>query len=94
MIWQFGEFGYDVQLNNDRLAIKPTKWEYLNNPERMRLFKLYKEMIGLKDDHIAFNKPSNTTISLESTVNFNSPSSEFLLFTSKPHPKSESGIVQ
>ncbi len=146
MIWQFGEFGYDVELNNNRLAIKPTKWEYRNNPERMRLFKLYQEMIELKDDHIAFNKPSKTTLSLESTVksitlehpdmdvvihgnfglstvgniplsfpkvgkwynyftgeelnltstsfNFNLRSSEFLLFTSKPLPKPESGIVQ
>ena len=146
MIWQFGEFGYDVELNNDRLAIKPTKWEYLNNPERMRLFKLHQEMIELKDDHIAFNKPSKTTLSLESTVksitlehpdmdvvihgnfglstvgniplsfpkvgkwynyftgeelsltsttnNFNLRSSEFMLFTSKPLPKPESGIVQ
>jgi hypothetical protein len=112
----------------------------------MRLFKLYQEMIGLKDEHIAFNKPAKTTISLESSVktitlehpdmdvvihgnfglssvgnislsfpkagkwynyftgeelilsgttaNFNLRSSEFLLFTSKPLPKPESGIVQ
>ncbi len=146
MIWQFGEFGYDVELNNDRLAIKPTKWQYLNDPNRMRLFKLYQEMIELKDDHIAFNKPQKTTLSLDSnlksitlehpdmdvvlhgnfslssvgnislsfpksgkwynyftgeelnltgtTANFNLRSSEFLLFTNKPLPKPESGIVQ
>ena len=48
MIWQFGEFGYDVELNDDRLAIKPTKWEYLNDPERKRLFDVFASLIKLK----------------------------------------------
>jgi hypothetical protein len=43
MLWQFGEFGFDEELNNDRLGIKPTRWEYLNDPQRIRLFKLYQE---------------------------------------------------
>jgi 1,4-alpha-glucan branching enzyme len=64
MIWQFGEFGYDQELNNDRLGIKPTKWDYLNNPERQRLFKLYQEMIKLKSKHKAFNSPEKATLNL------------------------------
>ncbi len=48
MIWQFGEFGYDIELNDDRLGIKPTKWEYLEDPDRRRLFDVYQAMINLK----------------------------------------------
>mgnify|MGYP006273738845 CR=1 FL=1 len=48
MIWQFGEFGYDEELNNDRLGIKPTRWEYLDDPERVRLFATFQSLIGLK----------------------------------------------
>jgi hypothetical protein len=68
MIWQFGEFGYDVELNNDRLAIKPTRWNYLDNPERQRLFQLYQEMIKLKKENPVFSKPAKTTLSLGGTV--------------------------
>jgi glycosidase len=68
MIWQFGEFGYDVELNNDRLAIKPTRWNYLDNPERQRLFQLYQEMIKLKKENPVFSKSAKTTLSLGGTV--------------------------
>ncbi len=47
-MWQFGEFGYDVELNDDRLGIKPTKWEYLDDPERKRLFDVFASLIKLK----------------------------------------------
>ncbi|WP_100627458.1 alpha-amylase family glycosyl hydrolase [Algoriphagus formosus] len=68
MLWQFGEFGYDEELNNDRLGIKPTRWEYLNDPQRIRLFKLYQEMIKLKKSHEAFNEPEKTTLNLSGGV--------------------------
>ncbi|WP_332910854.1 T9SS type A sorting domain-containing protein [Algoriphagus boritolerans] len=68
MIWQFGEFGYDQELNNDRLGIKPTQWEYLNDPERERLFRLYQEMIKLKSEHKAFNSPEKTTLNLSAGI--------------------------
>ena len=64
MMWQFEEFGYDQELNNDRLAIKPTKWEYLDNPDRKRLFNMYKAMLDLKSDYNAFNTPQNATLDL------------------------------
>ena len=68
MIWQFGEFGYDQELNNDRLGIKPTKWNYLDNPQRIRLNQLYQEMIRLKSEHDVFNNPDKTTLNLSGTV--------------------------
>jgi len=57
MMWQFGEMGYDEELNNDRLGIKPTHWEYLNDPARYQLFALYKSLINLrtKTDYIDEN---------------------------------------
>ncbi|MDH5610223.1 MAG: alpha-amylase family glycosyl hydrolase, partial [Cyclobacteriaceae bacterium] len=50
MIWQFGEMGYDEELNNDRLGIKPTHWEYLDVPERKGLFATYQALIHLKTE--------------------------------------------
>lgn len=64
MIWQFEEFGYDLELNNDRLGIKPTRWNYLDDPDRIRLFNLYRAMIDLKKNHNAFNSPENAILNL------------------------------
>lgn len=48
MIWQFGEFGYDEELNNDRLGVKPTRWEYLDDPERKKVYQVYQSLAKLK----------------------------------------------
>lgn len=48
MIWQFGEMGYGEELNNDRLGIKPTHWEYLEDENRLKLFNLYKSLVNLR----------------------------------------------
>lgn len=49
MLWQFVEFGYDVSINfNDRVGNKPLKWEYLNDENRLKLYKVYCELIKLK----------------------------------------------
>jgi 1,4-alpha-glucan branching enzyme len=56
MIWQFGEFGYDEELNNDRLGVKPTRWEYLDDPERNKLFQVYQSLIKLKTTTDYLNK--------------------------------------
>ncbi|MCH7401891.1 alpha-amylase family glycosyl hydrolase [Belliella kenyensis] len=68
MIWQFEEFGYDLELNNDRLGIKPTRWEYLNNSHRARLYNLYRAMIELKQSHDLFNEPIEVNLSLNESV--------------------------
>ncbi|MFD2999392.1 alpha-amylase family glycosyl hydrolase [Pontibacter toksunensis] len=61
MIWQFGELGYDVSIEqNGRTGAKPLRWEYQNDPERKKLFNLYAELIKLK-----------TTVPAFSTDNFN-----------------------
>ncbi|GAB2618007.1 hypothetical protein GCM10027035_12730 [Emticicia sediminis] len=55
MLWQFGEFGYDVNIDfNGRTGIKPQKWEYLKDENRLKLFKVYAELIKLKTTQVAF----------------------------------------
>ncbi len=50
MIWQFGEFGYDIDINeNGRTGIKPTLWQYLDNANRAKLTQVYKELIKLRN---------------------------------------------
>ncbi|MEP1033835.1 alpha-amylase family glycosyl hydrolase [Ekhidna sp.] len=56
MIWQFGELGYDEELNNDRLGIKPTRWEYLEDFNRKKLFDLYKSLVHLRTETNYVNK--------------------------------------
>jgi len=50
MIWQFGELGYDYSImeGGDRLAAKPVKWDYLDIPERMDLYKTYSRILNLR----------------------------------------------
>ena len=49
MVWQFGERGYDISINNtDRLSDKPPHWEYMDDPNRRHLFKIYSQMINMK----------------------------------------------
>ena len=83
MIWQFGEFGYDLELNNDRLGIKPTRWEYLSNPDRLRLSKLYKELFKLRAKYPVFSFPSDATLNLSSslkTIHLQHPDLQIFMF--------------
>ncbi len=57
MIWQFGELGYDYSINyctngtinNDcRLAMKPIRWDYLNDPRRKSVYNLYSQLLALR----------------------------------------------
>ena len=52
MIWQFGELGYDISINeNGRTGRKPIKWNYLNEPPRKQLHETYSILINLRMDH-------------------------------------------
>ncbi len=49
MIWQFGELGYDVSIEqNGRTGRKPIKWEYFQDADRLKLYKVYAEILKLK----------------------------------------------
>ncbi len=52
MVWQFGEMGYDVNIDyNGRTGKKPIKWEYLDNAERKKLHDNYSKLIALRFAH-------------------------------------------
>lgn len=52
MIWQFGETGYDISINeNGRTGKKPVKWEYAEDDNRKVLLDTYRKLIALRADH-------------------------------------------
>jgi len=55
MIWMFGELGYDYSINyNGRIGRKPIRWDYLENENRERLYKVYSALNKLKSEHEVF----------------------------------------
>lgn len=75
MIWQFGEMGYDFSINycpngtinNDcRTDSKPIRWDYLNDANRINLWKTYAALMRLKATEPIFQNPS-PTLTLGST---------------------------
>ena len=60
MIWQFGELGYDYSINypnNCRLCLKPFRWDYLDDPARLNLYKTFKALTFLKNNYFVFSSP-------------------------------------
>lgn len=52
MIWQFGEMGYDISIEeNGRTGKKPLHWEYLENQHREALHDTYRQLIKLRNDN-------------------------------------------
>ena len=60
MIWQFGELGYDYELNDDRLAHKPPRWDYYDVPERKSLYDVYAKMNKLRNSNATFSSRDYT----------------------------------
>lgn len=68
MIWQFGELGYDVSINqNGRTGEKPIRWEYLSDDYRKRLYNIYRLLIKLRKTQPAFGT-GDYTYSLSSSA--------------------------
>lgn len=55
MIWQFGELGYDYELNNDRTAPKPVRWDYYEVPARRQLYSVFAGMNKLRQENPVFS---------------------------------------
>ncbi len=71
MIWQFGELGYDFSINNCengtinndcRTSPKPIRWDYFDNANRKRLYKVYAALNKLKITYDAFMSTDNFII--------------------------------
>ncbi|WP_438972639.1 alpha-amylase family glycosyl hydrolase [Polaribacter sp.] len=55
MIWQFGELGYDISINeNGRTGNKPILWNYFDNPDRKSVYNTWSKLIQLKLDYAIF----------------------------------------
>ena len=70
MIWQFGELGYDISIDeNGRTGKKPVKWDYQGIISRNQLNKTYSSLINLRMEHEElFN--STATLNWEVTPTF------------------------
>ena len=67
MIWQFGELGYDVNIDfNGRTGRKPIRWAYQRDPDRLKLYKVYAELIKLKLTKPIFKSTEFSTAEINS----------------------------
>ena len=63
MLWQFGELGYDYSIEyNGRLGKKPIRWNYYQEPDRLRLYKTFQALIKLRSENDVFTSASTTPI--------------------------------
>ena len=62
MLWQFGERGYDVSINDgSRTGAKPPHWEYMADTNRLKLYNVYAQLIKLRlSNPSVFNNPNFT----------------------------------
>jgi len=64
MIWQFGELGYDISIDeNGRTGEKPVKWDYFFDEDRHQLYLTYKFLNNLRKSQPVFST-SNYSYSL------------------------------
>lgn len=69
MLWQFGELGYEVNIDfNGRTGEKPIRWEYFEEPDRLKLYKTWQALLQLRHSSPAFTSPDNFTHDLNSAV--------------------------
>jgi hypothetical protein len=68
MIWQFGELGYDVSIDEGgRTGEKPIKWDYFSDEDRHRLYLTYKFLNNLRKSQPVF-RTSNYSWSLSTPM--------------------------
>ncbi|QEM08114.1 alpha-amylase [Mucilaginibacter rubeus] len=61
MLWQFGELGYDVSINQGgRTSNKPIYWNYNTDPDRRHLYGIYAKMIKMKEKNAVFASTNST----------------------------------
>jgi hypothetical protein len=59
MIWQFGELGYDISIDDPcRVCEKPILWEYNEDVNRRRLYRTYRALLKLRQENPVFRDPA------------------------------------
>jgi hypothetical protein len=68
MIWQFGELGYDISIDNPcRVCNKPILWNYLSVSRRKQTYDVYAAVLNLRKNYETF-KTLDFTHSLSGSV--------------------------
>ena len=61
MIWQFGELGYDVSIDDPgRVDRKPIHWEYFDDVNRKQIYNTWATLIEFKKQQPVFNSSDYT----------------------------------
>jgi 1,4-alpha-glucan branching enzyme len=70
MMWQFEELGYDEELKEDgRTDAKPLHWEYLQDKNRLNLYKTYAALMKLRNENEVFTaKETNVSMAVGTGV--------------------------
>ena len=65
MIWEFGERGYDISIDDEsyggRLGEKPPRWNYMQDEDRVRLYKTWQALLKLRKNYPLFHD-KNTSV--------------------------------
>lgn len=71
MIWQFGEYGYDVSIDeNGRTGEKPLLWNYLQQDDRSQLFETYAKLIRFKTRNNIFQNGNIIVTGVKDAVKY------------------------
>jgi len=70
MIWQFGELGYDVSIDDPcRVCEKPILWDYNENVYRRNLYKTIQALLKLRSENMVFTSPdTDVQLSVSSKI--------------------------
>lgn len=70
MLWQFGELGYDVNIDfNGRTGDKPIRWEYFGDSNRKALYNAFARFIKMKQKNSVF-KSANFTYDFSKAIKY------------------------
>ncbi|MEE1167455.1 MAG: hypothetical protein UHS52_00380, partial [Alistipes sp.] len=63
MMWQFGELGYDVSIEeNGRTGRKPVRWEYFEDANRRALYDAMSKVISWRTSHQDYYGQDNLAV--------------------------------
>jgi len=61
IIWQFGELGYDISINQGgRTSRKPIHWDYFNDANRKNVYDIWRTLTAFKKTQPVFNTTNFT----------------------------------